>query len=107
MIAEFGLAALWLAMALALLQLFAGSLALTPQGQALGGVVRPVAVVQGVLALAATPPDLARLVIALVATTLNSKSSRSSGEAQTPTSSAVRPMASAWLQPLMRSKAQP
>ena len=53
MIAEFGLAALWLAAALAGLQLVAGSLALTPRGEALAGIVRPVAVVQGVLALTA------------------------------------------------------
>ncbi|MDE8652057.1 heme lyase CcmF/NrfE family subunit [Novosphingobium album (ex Liu et al. 2023)] len=53
MIAEFGLAALWLAAALAALQLIAGALALTPRGAALAGVVRPVAVVQGLLALAA------------------------------------------------------
>ena len=49
MIAEFGLAALWLAAALAVLQLVAGALALTDRGEALGGIVRPVAVVQGVL----------------------------------------------------------
>ncbi|HEY0960021.1 MAG TPA: heme lyase CcmF/NrfE family subunit [Novosphingobium sp.] len=53
MIAEFGLAALWLAAALAGLQLIAGALGLTSRGQALGGVVRPVAAVQGVLALVA------------------------------------------------------
>jgi cytochrome c-type biogenesis protein CcmF len=53
MTAELGLAALWLAAALALLQLIAGALALTPKGSALGGVVRPVAVVQGLLALIA------------------------------------------------------
>ena len=35
MIAEFGLAALWLAAALAALQLLAGSLALTPRGAGL------------------------------------------------------------------------
>ncbi|NBW76590.1 MAG: heme lyase CcmF/NrfE family subunit [Sphingomonadaceae bacterium] len=49
MIAEFGLAALWLAAALAALQLIAGALALTPRGGTLGGIVRPVAMVQGVL----------------------------------------------------------
>ncbi len=49
MIAEFGLAALWLAAALAALQLIAGALALTPRGGALGAIVRPVAMVQGVL----------------------------------------------------------
>jgi len=53
MIAEFGLAALWLAAALAALQLFAGSMALTRGRRELGGVVRPVAVVQGLLALVA------------------------------------------------------
>ena len=50
MIAEFGLAALWLAAALAGLQLIAGSLALTGKGAGFASVVRPVAVVQGVLA---------------------------------------------------------
>jgi cytochrome c-type biogenesis protein CcmF len=53
MMAELGLAALWLAAALALLQLVAGALALTAKGEELGGVVRPVAVVQGLLALVA------------------------------------------------------
>ncbi|QVM82316.1 heme lyase CcmF/NrfE family subunit [Novosphingobium decolorationis] len=51
MIAELGLAALWLAAALAGLQLLGGSLGLTTKGVALGRVVRPVAVVQGLLAL--------------------------------------------------------
>ena len=51
MIAEFGLAALWLAAALAALQLVAGAFGLTRRGAALGGIVRPVAVVQGLLAL--------------------------------------------------------
>ena len=49
MIAELGLAMLWLAGALALLQLAAGALALTGRGRELAGIVRPVAVVQGVL----------------------------------------------------------
>jgi cytochrome c-type biogenesis protein CcmF len=53
MTAEFGLAALWLAAALAVLQLVAGALALTQRGSDLAGVVRPVAVVQGLLALVA------------------------------------------------------
>jgi cytochrome c-type biogenesis protein CcmF len=52
-IAELGLAALWLAAALAGLQLLAGSLGMTPRGAVLAGVVRPVAVVQGLLALVA------------------------------------------------------
>ena len=51
MIAEFGLAALWLAAALAALQLLAGALSLTPRGAELGQIVRPLAVVQGVLTL--------------------------------------------------------
>ena len=50
MIAELGLAALWLAAALAGLQLLAGALALSPGGAGLGPVVRPAAVVQGILA---------------------------------------------------------
>jgi len=52
-IAEFGLAALWLAAALAALQLLCGSLALTAKGEGFAGLVRPVAIVQGVLALTA------------------------------------------------------
>src|SRR5688572_20541071 len=50
MIAEAGLAALWLAAALSLLQLALGAAALRPGGEALLGVVRPVAVAQGILA---------------------------------------------------------
>ena len=50
MIAELGLAALWLAAALAALQLIAGALAQGSRGEALAGVVRPVAVVQGLVA---------------------------------------------------------
>ena len=53
MIAELGLAALWLAAALAGLQLLAGALALTARGAALAGVVRPIAIMQGLLAGAA------------------------------------------------------
>ena len=49
MIAELGLALLWLAGALALLQLAAGAFALTDKGRELAGIVRPVAVVQGAL----------------------------------------------------------
>ncbi|WP_404481951.1 heme lyase CcmF/NrfE family subunit [Novosphingobium sp. BL-52-GroH] len=51
MMAELGLAALWLAAALAGLQLVAGSLGLTQRGAAMGGAARPVAIVQGLLAL--------------------------------------------------------
>jgi cytochrome c-type biogenesis protein CcmF len=50
MIAELGLAALWLAAALAWLQLLAGFLSLAPGGGGLAGVIRPAAVVQGLLA---------------------------------------------------------
>jgi cytochrome c-type biogenesis protein CcmF len=54
MIAEAGLAALWFAAALALLQLLAAGLGLRMQGRASGGdliaAVRPVAIVQGLLA---------------------------------------------------------
>jgi cytochrome c-type biogenesis protein CcmF len=69
MIAEFGLAALWLAAALAGLQLLAGSLGLTRGGAALGGVVRPVAVVQGLLALTA----FAALIVLFCRTDLSVK----------------------------------
>ena len=53
MSAELGLAALWLAAALAVLQLVAGALAMGERGASLAGIVRPVAVVQGLLALVA------------------------------------------------------
>ena len=55
MIAEAGLAALWLAAALAALQLLLAALGLRPRGDAdeLMATVRPVAIVQGVLALVA------------------------------------------------------
>ncbi len=50
MIAELGLAALWLAAALAALQLVAGALALREGGAELAAMVRPAAIVQGFLA---------------------------------------------------------
>ena len=50
MIAEGGLAALWLAAALSLLQLFLGAASLRPGGERLAAAVRPAAVAQGVLA---------------------------------------------------------
>lgn len=53
MIAELGLAALWLAAALAALQLVSGALGLTERGAVLGGATRAVAMVQGMLALLA------------------------------------------------------
>ena len=49
MIATFGLAALWLAAALAALQLFGGFLALRQPENPLASIVRPAAVVQAVL----------------------------------------------------------
>jgi cytochrome c-type biogenesis protein CcmF len=52
-IAEAGLAALWLAAALSLLQLVMGAVALTPGRAEAGALVRPVAIVQGLLTLAA------------------------------------------------------
>ncbi len=69
MIAEFGLAALWLAAALAALQLLAGSLALTPRGAALAEIVRPVAAMQGALAALA----FAALIVVFVQTDLSVK----------------------------------
>jgi cytochrome c-type biogenesis protein CcmF len=50
MLAEAGLAALWIAAALSLLQLFFGAAALRPGGEGLLRAVRPIAIVQGVLA---------------------------------------------------------
>ena len=49
MIAEAGLALLWLAAAMSLLQLVLGWAALRPSGQGLLRIVRPVAVAQGAL----------------------------------------------------------
>ncbi|MFC4291849.1 heme lyase CcmF/NrfE family subunit [Sphingorhabdus arenilitoris] len=51
MIAELGLAALWLAAAMALLQLIGGLTALTGKGSELSVVVTPAAIAQGVLCL--------------------------------------------------------
>ena len=69
MIAEFGLAALWLAAALAALQLIAGALSLTAKGEGFGGLMRPVAVVQGFLALA----SFAALIFVFIETDLSVK----------------------------------
>jgi cytochrome c-type biogenesis protein CcmF len=52
-IAEAGLAALWLAAALTLLQLVMGAISLTPGRAEAGAVVRPAAIVQGLLTLLA------------------------------------------------------
>jgi cytochrome c-type biogenesis protein CcmF len=51
MIAELGLAALWLAATLALLQVVAGWSSWTGKGEALASLIKPVAVVQGLLCL--------------------------------------------------------
>ncbi len=51
MIAELGLAALWLAASLALLQAIGGLCVLSGRGVELGAVVKPVAVAQGVLCI--------------------------------------------------------
>ena len=69
MLAELGLAALWLAAALAALQLLAACLSLTGNGSPLGDIVRPVAVVQGLLSLAA----FAALIMLFVETDLSVK----------------------------------
>ncbi len=69
MIAELGLAALWLAAALAALQLLAGGLALTGDRDRLAGIVRPVAVVQALLALLA----FAALLVLFIQTDLSVK----------------------------------
>lgn len=69
MIPELGLAALWLAAALAVLQLTAGLLALNPRGTEMAGVVRPAAIVQGLLALFA----FAMLIAAFCETDLSVK----------------------------------
>jgi cytochrome c-type biogenesis protein CcmF len=53
MIAELGLAALWLAASLALLQVIAGLSVLSGRGVELGALVRPVAAAQGVLCIIA------------------------------------------------------
>ena len=69
MIAEFGLAALWLAAALAALQLLAGALSLTERGEGFGVIVRPAAAVQGLLALTA----LIALIVVFMRTDLSVK----------------------------------
>ncbi|OCC24901.1 c-type cytochrome biogenesis protein CcmF [Croceicoccus estronivorus] len=69
MIAEFGLAALWLAAALAGLQLFAGAIALKGRAGELSRLVRPVAVMQGAL----TAVSFAALVMLFLRTDLSVK----------------------------------
>ncbi|WP_296678745.1 heme lyase CcmF/NrfE family subunit [Novosphingobium sp.] len=53
MIANFGLAALWFAAALAILQMVAAGLSIRRDNPVLAGLVRPAAIVQGLLAAAA------------------------------------------------------
>jgi cytochrome c-type biogenesis protein CcmF len=69
MIANFGLAALWLAAALAALQFVAGTLSLTRRGEGLAALVRPAATVQGVLAALA----FAALIVLFCQTDLSVK----------------------------------
>ena len=69
MIANLGLAALWLAAALAGLQLAAGLLSFRSGGEGFARLVRPVAVVQGLLAAAA----FASLILLFVQTDLSVK----------------------------------
>jgi len=66
---EIGLGLLWLAAALAALQLIGGAFALTQGGESLRNIVRPVAVAQGLLAAAA----LAILIWCFVTTDLSVK----------------------------------
>ncbi|MFM5929433.1 MAG: heme lyase CcmF/NrfE family subunit [Novosphingobium sp.] len=66
---EFGLAALWLAAALAALQLAVGGLGVAGRAPALSALVRPVAVVQGVLGLA----SFAALIVVFAQTDLSVK----------------------------------
>ena len=68
MIAEFGLAALWLAAALAGLQLFA-SIATLRGGEGLAGLTRPLAILQGVL----TALSFAALMLLFIRTDLSVK----------------------------------
>ena len=69
MIAELGLAALWFAAALAGLQVIAGTLALVPRGRNFAGIVRPAAIVQGLLAVIA----FAALIVLFCQTDLSVK----------------------------------
>ncbi|MDE1915091.1 MAG: heme lyase CcmF/NrfE family subunit [Sphingomonadales bacterium] len=69
MLAELGLAILWMAASLAGLQLIAGSFSLTKDGDGLGAIVRPVAIVQGVLVALA----FASLIMLFVETDLSVK----------------------------------
>ena len=68
MIAEFGLAALWLAAALAGLQLFAGIVTLRG-GEGVAGLTRPLAILQGVL----TALSFAALMLLFIRTDLSVK----------------------------------
>jgi len=69
MIAETGLALLWISAALALLQLVTGSLALTTKGADMAGAVRPIAIVQGLLVTV----SFAVLVLLFIRTDLSVK----------------------------------
>ena len=79
MIAELGLAALWLAAALCAMQLLAGVLAVAGKGGNLAGLVRPAAIVQGMLALfvlAALIVLFARTDLSVLLVAMNSHSAK-------------------------------
>jgi len=78
-IAELGLAALWLAAALCAMQLLAGVLAVAGKGGNLAGLVRPAAIVQGMLALfvlAALIVLFARTDLSVLLVAMNSHSAK-------------------------------
>ena len=79
MIAELGLAALWLAAALCALQLLTGALAVAGKGGDMAGLVRPAAVAQGLLALvafAALIAVFARTDLSVLLVAMNSHSAK-------------------------------
>ena len=65
MIAELGLAVLWMAAALAILQLFAAVVTLRPGGAALGAMVRPLAVDDRDAAVATTAAIVAAASVSI------------------------------------------
>ena len=77
MIAEAGLAALWLAAALAALQIALGALALRSEDEAVRAAVRPVAIVQGVLVAVAMTALIAVFVASDMSVELVARNSHS------------------------------
>ena len=77
MIAEAGLAALWLAAALAALQIALGALALRNEDEAVRAAVRPVAIVQGVLVAVAMTALIAVFVASDMSVELVARNSHS------------------------------